>query len=352
MRAISWARSACAYFRIWHAASLAQSERHQPLANSYRSACLWLVAVMIAMTTLLESMARLRVELEGVAPLAWIIAALLSLSSLLDKSGRHPRLTDALGVLGVVWLAGLSGGALAMLGLTLHFPLADGYLHSADRALGLDGVAITERLVEQGQRLFSLMAPAYAYTILVLVGSLVSVALVGRRVEAWRAAFCLIGALATICVIAMLTPAKGLGVWAPSSLLRHLPLRSMRYFWANFDKFYSGDGAVLGLKTLDGVIAFPSFHAAMGLVTMATWRKNLGALLVVSPWFVFMLLATLPYGGHYVVDLIGALGVWAAWFAVSLRIEAAHEAGRLPVPPLVEMTGPLADRRCAARQSR
>jgi membrane-associated phospholipid phosphatase len=34
-----------------------------------------------------------------------------------------------------------------------------------------------------------------------------------------------------------------------------------------------------------------------------------------------MLFSTMPFGGHYFVDLIGGTAVWAIWFAASQRIE-------------------------------
>lgn len=299
---------------------------HGPAA-SYRAAGVVLVAIGIVAAILLELRSKVDLEADGAAPIAWVIAALLSASRMWWTGRGHTRVADACGVLGLVWLAGLSGGALAMLGLTLHLPLADTYLLSLDRALGLDGLAITSALIAQGQWLFSIMAAAYAYTIPLLVLSMVSLALAGCRLEVWRAAFCFIGSLFSICFIAMLMPAKGLGVWAPPDLLARVPDHAMRYFWANFDKFYNGRNAVLGLSTLDGVISFPSFHAVMGFITVTLWRKNICALALSSCWLAFMLLATLPYGGHYVVDLIGALLVWAVWFAASCHLETAG-AGR------------------------
>jgi membrane-associated phospholipid phosphatase len=154
-----------------------------------------------------------------------------------------------------------------------------------------------------------------------MVISMIALAVAGRRVEAWRAAFSFIGSLSTICLIAILTPAKGIGLWAPPQLLKHLPDGAMRYFWGNFDAFYAGTNPVLSLGTIDGVISFPSLHAAMGFTTVAMWRKNPLCLGLALLWLTFMLLATFPYGGHYVVDVLAGLAVAAGWFALSRRLE-------------------------------
>ncbi len=195
-----------------------------------------------------------------------------------------------------------------------------------DRTLGLEPLTAVRWLLSQGQWIFTLMALAYNQTIPVLGLSIILLALIGNRVEAWRGVFCFTGCLFSICIIAMFTPAKGLAVWAPDDLMTHLPNQAMRYFWTNFDNFYGGPNPVLRLDTIDGVISFPSFHAVMGFITMAMWRKNLPICAVVVLWLTFMLLATMPYGGHYAVDLIAAFVLWGGWFALSRHLEVATAA--------------------------
>ena len=95
---------------------------------------------------------------------------------------------------------------------------------------------------------------------------------------------------------------------------------------ANFDAFYAGPDPVLRLDGIDGVVSFPSFHAVMGFITVAMWRHGRIALPLALAWLAFMLLATFPYGGHYVVDILGGLAVWAAWFGLSRRLEARSVA--------------------------
>jgi membrane-associated phospholipid phosphatase len=87
---------------------------------------------------------------------------------------------------------------------------------------------------------------------------------------------------------------------------------------------------VLRITSLDGVISFPSFHATMALITAAMWRKNPLAFLAAGAWSLLVLLGTVPCGGHYLVDLIGGGAIWAAWFALSFRVEDG--------PPVVSAT--------------
>jgi membrane-associated phospholipid phosphatase len=205
--------------------------------------------------------------------------------------------------------------------LRLQFPVADKMLLAWDSALGFNGLAIVEALLAQGRWIFVLMSPAYNYTLDIFLGSFILLAMLGKRIEAWRAIFCFVGTLLTTCLIAIFVPAKGLGMWASADLLAQLPDRAMRSFWPHFDQFYFNSNPVLHLRVIDGVISFPSFHTVVGFLVLAMWRKNLVTLALAAAWLFFMLLATFPGGGHYVVDLIGGFIVWAAWFAGSRQVE-------------------------------
>lgn len=280
---------------------------------------------MIVASTLIAAVMALLLEVpvdpRGTFALDWLLAALLLVSRMWwDRRGHH-RVADALGTVAIAALGGMTCGAVAMLELRLHFPVADGMLRSFDHALGVDGIAIVEALLRQGRWIFAIMAPAYNYTLHIFFGGLFLLALFGDRLEAWRAAFCFVGTLLTTCLIAIFVPAKGIGVWASDDLFARLPERAMRNFWPHFDDFYFGDHPVLRLQVIDGVISFPSFHSVVGFLTLAMWRKNMVTLVASGSWLIFMLLAIFPGGGHYFVDLLGGFAVWAAWFAGSRYIE-------------------------------
>ena len=236
------------------------------------------------------------------------------------------RISDALGSFAMAALSGMICGIIAMLELRLHFSIADPMLRSWDLALGIDALTLVDLQLQQGPWLMALMAAAYNYTLQIFFAGVVVLALFGDRIEAWRAAFCFVGTLFTTCLIAIFVPAKGLGVWAPEDLFHRLPSRAMRNFWPHFDAFYYGADPVLQLRAIDGVISFPSFHTVVGFLVLAMWRKRILTLVPAASWLFFMLLATLPGGGHYIVDLIGGFAVWAGWFALSRRIERGAAA--------------------------
>ncbi|MEO6226069.1 MAG: phosphatase PAP2 family protein [Sphingomicrobium sp.] len=289
--------------------------------DEFRRLAIWLVFASSVIAIALAIIFGVRVDPRGTFALNWMIAAVLLISRIYWNAAGHHRIADAFGTVAVVSLGAMSCGAIAMLGLRLQMPLADGMLHSWDQALGVDGIAIVDALVRNGRWLFWIMAPAYNFTIPLFFIALGVLALRGDRVEAWRAAFCFVATLFTTCLIAAFVPAKGLGIWAPAELLARLPDQAMRTFWPHFDDFYFAAHPVLRMQVVDGVIAFPSFHSIVGFMIVAMLRKNNVTLVPAALWLAAMLLATFPGGGHYFVDLVGGLVVWAAWFAVSLRME-------------------------------
>jgi hypothetical protein len=290
-------------------------------AERLRSATYVSVGVGVFLCVMLVAAVRVRVTSRGSQELACVMALLLLTSALLRRQTRRTRISDLAGAFGINWLGGFVCGAIALAGLHLNFPVADPLLRSADLALGIDAVLVVDALMRQGQWLFSLMAPAYAYTIPLMTLSIFGLVLMGERSEAWRACFCFNRTLLTACLITAMVPAKGLASWFDAELLKHLPDRAARYAFQRFDQFYYGQDPELGVDAIEGVVTFPSFHMIMGLIVLAMWRKNPLALGMASGWFALMVLSTFPYGGHYAVDLVGGLIVWAAWFALSVKIE-------------------------------
>lgn len=291
------------------------------IADRFRTFTVWLIIASIAIAAAMEAAFRVRIDPGGAYIFDWIVAAMLVISRMWWQRKGKEGVADVAGTVGLVGLGGMSCGAIAMLELRFGFPLADPMLWSLDRSLGFNGIAAVDMLLRQGRWLFAIMAPSYNYTVPLFFAGLIILSLIGQRVEAWRAAFCFVGTLLTTCIIAIAVPAKGLAMWAPQELLDRLPPVAMRSFWPHFDEFYFGTDPVLRLQAIDGVISYPSFHAVVGFLVLAMWRKNIWTLIAAGAWLAFMLLATLPGGGHYLVDLIAGFVVWAAWFALSRRIE-------------------------------
>ena len=67
-----------------------------------------------------------------------------------------------------------------------------------------------------------------------------------------------------------------------------------------------------------GIVTFPSFHASMALILTTSVRSNRYALMVASLVNGLMLIATVPIGYHYLVDIIAgcAIGLGSIYIAI------------------------------------
>ena len=290
-------------------------------ANRFRSLSMWLLLANCLIAAVLAVTFKVRVDPTGSAIVVWAIAAMLLASRIWwDRVGHH-ALADASGTIGVVSLAAMSGGAIAMLELRFGFPKADMMLHRVDRLLGIDGIKIATVVADHRDLLLPVLAPIYNLTVHLCFATLVALSLMKDRVEAWRGAFIFTGSLLTVCAVAVFIPATGLINWAPPSVLYYLPNGFMKHF----EEFYYGVDPVLRLQVIDGVITFPSFHAVVGFLVFSMWRQRLATRIAAAIWLAVELLSTVT-AGHYVIDLFGGLIVWGAWFMLSRKIEGRAAA--------------------------
>ena len=132
-----------------------------------------------------------------------------------------------------------------------------------------------------------------------------------RRTQRARALVCYAGGLMIVTLVSTLLPAVGNIADADLSRLPGLPAGSGTYHLPVFHYYYDGAGAVLGTAHLSGVAVFPSFHTIMGLVIATSLHGTrfapVGALAGVAT-----IVSAVPIGGHYIVDILAAVAVWAA----------------------------------------
>jgi membrane-associated phospholipid phosphatase len=291
-----------------------------PASARLRHWTLLLTGAAMVIAAVLAAAVGIKVDATGLGTYAEFTAGLLLVFVIFSRKGRLAKPADVLGALVLVWLSGIVCGLISLMGLRLHLPLLDGQLFALDHLVGIDTIGIDRLLSQLPWNVMIFVQLAYKFTIPILLISMIAVALLGGRIETWRAAFCFVGCVLTVCVLSIATPAKGMGTWLGQADLAALPRGATRYFWRSFDAFYSGANPPLRLESIDGVVSFPSFHIAMGLIVVALWRRWPGALPLVILWLIGMLTGTLAIGGHYVVDLVAGAIIWAAWFAASLKI--------------------------------
>ncbi|WP_306225002.1 phosphatase PAP2 family protein [Bosea beijingensis] len=252
------------------------------------------------------------------------IAACLALLGWFYRTVRGDmRLSDALDVtaqlIGFLILAGVFSYLVA----TLNFPLQDQLLYAADRALGLDW-QLYLRFVNDLPWLGRLLHWAYLSFLPQIVILALALGFSGR------------GEAARIMVLAMI--ATGIvtilisGFMPAVAMFAHLGLKPEDYpnltpaasfvHLRDLEALRSGAPFILDVSRMEGIVTFPSFHAAVALLLLlGAWAH---------PWLrwpflavnLAMIAATPIDGGHYFVDVLAGLGLAALCHVVAGRFIA------------------------------
>ncbi|MFT4121949.1 phosphatase PAP2 family protein [Bradyrhizobium sp.] len=243
-----------------------------------------------------------------------------------------PKLLFSVGTIGQVILTCAIVGPLSYVAGKMNWPLQDHTLLAIDRALGLDPEPIA-RYVNDNPWLAKCLSRGYGLIKWPLLGIPVVLALTARyvRLQVFMLAMSL--ALAVTLAISAIVPAIGTyyGLQIPAA---HFPeINTSIYAGQLRDILNLRDGSLneLRLFMLSGIVSFPSFHAASGVLYMwALWPvRGIGGIAVALN--VLMIAATPVIGAHYIIDVVGGIAVAAVsiWAAKSYLAWLGHAP---PVP--------------------
>jgi membrane-associated phospholipid phosphatase len=161
---------------------------------------------------------------------------------------------------------------------------------------------------------------------------LIILSVAGRYRAAWR--FVLTWNVALTIVVVIFAFAPGLGAYAHFGIA-HAEVPGMRdpTPWHQVQLLRALDERTLTdlrPEDLDGLVTFPSFHAAAAVVLGATfWQVRLfrWPMAVLN---LMMLLAAIPVGGHYLIDIAaGVVTAIVALVAVNRALSLDAVGGRL-----------------------
>jgi membrane-associated phospholipid phosphatase len=238
-----------------------------------------------------------------------------------------PRLASALGGTAQIVAFAAVGAPVSYIAASLNLPLRDGWFDAADRALGLDWPALLGWM-DAHAALHPTFAIIYSSLMPQTVAVVLALAMAGRL--AWLRIFVLAFIISTIItiVIAALVPAEG--VWGfhrlsaasypdivPATRDMHLPV---------FHGLRDASFRQLMAMGAQGIITFPSLHAALALIiTVALWP------IPILRWVAIainaLMLVSIPVdGGHYFIDVLAGLAIASASIVAAKRIaEFAHQ---------------------------
>jgi membrane-associated phospholipid phosphatase len=216
----------------------------------------------------------------------------------------------------------LFGGAVTFsyLSAAASFPLQDGTFAAIDRALGFDWIAFL-RLTNTSAVFARMLSLAYMSTHFQFIALTLCLALAG-----WSARLMETLAILSLCLVATLLPALAFpaagaaAYYKPAAhMLTHFSPLSGLWHYAAFAGL-RGEHPVLDFAVLKGVVQFPSFHTQLALLTTFALRGVRWALIPIAILNALVIVATLPEGGHHLIDVIAGAAIFAVCaFAVARR---------------------------------
>jgi membrane-associated phospholipid phosphatase len=261
-------------------------------------------------------------------------AALTAAAGYYLRHRGEPKIASALGGTAQMIAFTAVGAPLSYLAASANFPLHDHLFTGFDRALGLDWKALLAWINEHAEIHFAFAAAYFSFTAQVITIVLV-LAFANKLVQLRIFMLALIFS-AVICItVSAVLPAEG--VWgfykiSPADHPAIVPATRELHLTTFFGL---RDGTYRNLVALgsEGIITFPSFHAALGVVFIAAiwpvaFLRWIG--LAVNS---LMIAATPIDGGHYFVDVIAGIAIAIVCVAAARTI-----AYRLAAPSALPLT--------------
>lgn len=302
-----------------------------------------LIAAMLVATGVWMAVAGLCFAWDSALVTLGACAGLEALALVYRTRRPEPRIAATLDGLAQVIAFSACAAALSYAVASTGGPLWDATFYAWDQRLGLDWRAYLA-FVDGHPRLGLVLSLAYRSLILQTMLAVILLGFSGRlrALQDFVLAFAIAGTVTVL--ISALTPAMAnfefLGL-SPADFPQLEPAAADVHV-ADLTGLRDGTLRTISLDRVEGIITFPSFHAALGgLYIWAFWSVRAArfpALLVNA-----LLIAATPIdGGHYFVDVIAGLVVAA------LAICAARALGGRPAPeadrPLVSGSGPAPER--------
>ncbi len=263
----------------------------------------WLVIISVGLLDSIWS-GHLGFRFKALPEAALLIAAPLGFGLFFDCYKSNPRCRD-FGYCVALWLAfPFVVNSYSYLAATMHFPLCDAQLCGLDRAAGFDW-SRWFTLVRSHQTVSTILRIAYSSLFFQIVASVAIFALTGNedrnRELLWVA---MLAALQAV-VISGFVPAMGpmAGGTLPPWTTALLQVRD-------------GTMKAVALTSEWGIVAFPSFHAAVALVFIYVHRPPCGSFVPFAALNIIVLLATPFVGHHYGTDMIGGAAIAAVAIAI------------------------------------
>jgi membrane-associated phospholipid phosphatase len=284
--------------------------------------------------------------LEGV-PL-WAGAALLLGLYTRTVFPRATRLQSFVEAVFVSVVLGVSLACLSYVGAAADLPLRDNDMIWIDRHLGFDWLAVMSGL-DHLPRLLDVLNGAYATFTAQLVGAALVLVVAGRMRDLDR--FFIVFACASISAEALSVLVPTLGpIWGLADNARFTNVPTLGRTTAEIvlalrDKTLG----TIDFEAVNGIISFPSMHAAVAIIVPYTLRWNRWIFWPIVALNAVMLASAVPSGNHYLADVIAGVALAVMAIACGRAIQASLDrllgSSRISIAPdkarLIDSEGAL-----------
>jgi PAP2 superfamily len=260
----------------------------------------------------------------------WLYLTLLAGVWLVGVLMRLPRLSDAVVAIAVMVLFSIPGLFGQYAALSLNLPWADPWLAHLDESLGIH-IPTVVQWVTGHPTVYNALLIGYA-SFLWQVGWTPFLIAVFSRERLWTYVVAYQAAWSLALLGIALLPAEHAFVHYNYPIDMHMIGAEMV---ADIHRARMHMPWTLSIGATNGLVSFPSFHAAVGVLMVWTMRGRnaLSALVLLTN--VLLILGTAFLGSHYVIDVIASLLMMPAilWAAQRLTHTAFRETAAPSVAP-------------------
>jgi membrane-associated phospholipid phosphatase len=290
---------------------------------------IWTIIAAVAAAVLIApAISHFRIDWSSFAVPVATCTALLAGSRFYRVRRVDARLASALGCTAQIIAFGAVGAPLSYLAASFDLPLQDGMFDALDRAIGFDWSALFEFITARPALATVLRVAYVSFTV---QASLVVLALAFFRQLLWLRVFVLSFILTALVTIALSAVLPGVAPWEFHGMASG-PDSTILTGQSSVPVFNAlRDGTLRQLVAMgaEGIITFPSLHAAVGLILMVALWPIPGLRWVGIAFNAVMIAATPIEGTHYLVDVIAGL-LTAVPCVVAARALTARIAVRTP----------------------
>lgn len=258
-------------------------------------------------------------------------AALLAGSRFYSKRRGEPRVADALECISQIVTFSAAGAVLSYLVITPGLPMQDALFDRLDKALGLDWLGYLAWL-NRNAWLAPMLTAAYQSFLFQVIIVVLTLSFSGNGIAARTMILAMMLSAVVIIAISGLLPARSTFAFFnlspadypnlhPAAAFIHLP---------DLMALHADTPLHVDLRQAHGIITFPSYHAALGLLLLIGGWQNLWLRwpsLVIN---LAMIAATPIDGGHYFVDVLAGLAIAAASYAGARHLIGHRATGIAP----------------------